>query len=153
MPGDASRENGKKGGRPVGTTGIQHATTISKAQARNALREVVIRHMDKLLRAQIAHAQGIGHLFTRDKNGKFTRIEDEQAAERLLTEGTEGEDYYIFMKDPSVPAFTDLMNRALDKPAEQEQTINITGQIDFVTVLKERHAKRLKSSEPLQLSE
>jgi hypothetical protein len=30
-----------------------------------------------------------------------------------------GEYYRIFTKDPNVHAFADLMNRALDKPAQQ----------------------------------
>jgi hypothetical protein len=30
------------------------------------------------------------------------------------------------MKDPSTAAFTDLMNRAFDKPKEQEQDITLT---------------------------
>lgn len=95
--------------------------------ARERLREVVISHMDDMLQAQIAHAKGIGHLFTRDKNGKFTKIENGLVAEKLLTEGTEGDDYYIFMKDPSVPAFTDLLNRALDKPADHVELSGADG--------------------------
>jgi hypothetical protein len=110
----------KTGGKPKGYKAPQ---TLKKEQAREALREVVMLHMNDLLRAQIAHAKGIGHLFTRDKGGKFTKIENEDAAHKLLTAGTEGEDYWIFMKDPSVQAFTDLMNRALDKPKEQEQEV------------------------------
>jgi len=64
--------------------------------------------------------------YTRDQHGKFTRIENESVAHQLLTEGTEGKDYWIFMKDPSTAAFTDLMNRAFDKPKEQEQDITLT---------------------------
>src|SRR5690606_22719834 len=118
--------------RPKGTTGIKHASTISKEQAREAVRAVVQKHMDRMLRAQIAHACGIGHLYIRDKNGKFTRIENEEQAHDLLTKGVEGQDFWIFMKDPSVQAFTDLMNRALDKPKEQEQEIKVTGELTLV---------------------
>lgn len=107
--------------------GAKYKPTITKEQARDALREVVIRHMDRMSRAQIAHACGIGHLYTRDKSGKFNKIENEAEVERLMTEGTEGEHYWIFTKDPSVQAFTDLMNRALDKPAEQ---MKVTGADD-----------------------
>ena len=32
-----------------------------------------------------------------------------------------GNFFWIYTKDPSVQAFTDLMTRALDKPAEQVQ--------------------------------
>jgi hypothetical protein len=109
-------------GKPKGT---KNASTISKEQAREALRAVVMAHMQDMLRAQIAHAKGIGHLFTRDKSGKFTKIENETQIDQLLTEGTEHEDYWIFAKDPSVQAFTDLMNRALDKPKEQQQDVAV----------------------------
>ena len=57
--------------------------------------------------------------------GKFTRVEDPDEVDRLLRAGTEGEHFWIFTKDPSVQAFTDLMNRALDKPPEQ---IQLTGE-------------------------
>jgi hypothetical protein len=107
--------------------GTKYAPTLKKEEAREALRVVVMRHMDDMLRAQIAHAKGIGHLYTRDKNGKFTKIESQAQIDKLLLEGTEDEDYWIFAKDPSVQAFTDLMNRALDKPKEQEQEVEHKG--------------------------
>jgi len=34
---------------------------------------------------------------------------------------SEGSTYWIFSKDPNVQAFTDLLNRAIDKPSEQVQ--------------------------------
>lgn len=105
---------GKRGPQP----GVKYQKTIDKALAREALRRIVLKHMDRMTRAQIASATGIGHVYTRDKHGKFNKIENEQAADELLTKGTEGQDYWIFMKDPSTAAFTDLMNRALDKPIE-----------------------------------
>ena len=111
--------------------GTKYAPTLAKEAAREALRVVVMRHMDDMLRAQIAHAKGIGHLYTRDKGGKFTKIENQAQIDRLLTEGVEDTDYWIFAKDPSVQAFTDLMNRALDKPKEQEQDVNLTAELSI----------------------
>ena len=55
--------------------GYKHAKTITKEQAREALRTVVIRELEPLVQAQLDNTQ----------------------------------------------AFTDLMNRALDKPTEQVQ--------------------------------
>lgn len=107
--------------------GTKYAPTISKEQARDAIRQVVLTHMDDMLKAQIAHAKGIGHLYTRDKSGKFNKIEHQAQIDQLLAEGSEGEDYWIFSKDPSVQAFTDLMNRAFDKPKEQEQEVKLSG--------------------------
>ena len=74
---------------------------------------------------------GIGHVCRRDKRGKYCRIEDEAQIEQLLTEGEERRDYWIFAKDPSVHAFTDLSNRALNKPAEQEQAVAPSGRIEI----------------------
>jgi hypothetical protein len=129
-------------GRPAGTL---NPGTITKEHAREALRQTVLKHMDGMLSAQIAHARGIGHLYTRDKTGKFTKIENQARIDQLLLEGTEDEDYWIFSKDPSVQAFTDLMNRALDKPKEQEQELRLTGDAEFITALqrgRQRAAKR-----------
>jgi len=76
-----------------------------------------------LIEAQIARALGIKHFFLRDETTKrWTRITDPDEIEKAMNFGEEGQNYYwIWTKDPSVQAFTDLMNRALDKPAEQFQ--------------------------------
>lgn len=123
--------------------GAKYAPTISKEQAREAVRQIVLKHMDRMVRSQVANATGIGHLFTRDKSGKFTRIEDEARAIDLLENGKEGADFFIFMKDPSVQAFTDLLNRALDKPKEQEQELRITGELEMVAPKLVAARKRL----------
>lgn len=93
--------------------------------AREFVRAQVTAALGPMLRRQIAHSMGIGHLYTRDKAGKFTKIEDEAEQDRLLAEGVEGTNYWIFTKDPSVQAFSDLLNRALDKPKEQEIEISV----------------------------
>jgi hypothetical protein len=61
------------------------------------------------------------------KTGKFERITEVAQIEAALNaeDAAEGSSYYIWTKDPSVQAFTDLMNRALDKPKEQEQEIKV----------------------------
>lgn len=117
-------------GRPKGS---KDRTTRTKEEAREAARALITKHLRPLIQRQIAHAMGIGHLYTRDKTGKFTKIEDQRRVDELLTGGKEGEDYWIFTKDPSVQAFTDLMNRALDKPKEQEQEIRVSGELEIVT--------------------
>ncbi len=73
----------------------------------------------------MAHAEGLKYLVTRDKKtGKFIRVTEAMAKARL---GANEETIEVWEKDPSVQAFTDLMNRALDKPAEQEQALAVTG--------------------------
>jgi hypothetical protein len=123
--------------------GTKYAPTISKELAREALRVVVQRHMDRMLRSQIANAIGIGHLYTRDKSGKFNKIESEAEVDRLMAEGAEGSDYWIFTKDPSVQAFTDLVNRAHDKPKEQPQEIDVRGTLEVIDRRLEDARKRV----------
>jgi uncharacterized surface protein with fasciclin (FAS1) repeats len=115
MPGDSARRNGLKGGRPKGA---KSRGTLTKEMAREYLRELVIAELEPLVQAQLAHARGIGHLYVRDKTGKFTKIENQARADELLATGKAEQDYWIFTKDPSIQAFADLLNRALDKPTE-----------------------------------
>lgn len=126
------------GGMPKGKVTRK---TLDKLMAREEARKQITASLGPILRAQIAHAIGIGHLYTRDKNGKFTKIESLSQIDQLLTHGTEGEHYWIFAKDPSTAAATDLLNRALDKPKEQEQEIKLTGSVDVVSILRKRHER------------
>lgn len=110
-------------GRPKGTV---NPSTLTKEAARDALRQIVLREMEGLTAAQIAHAKGLSYLVGRDKAGKFKKLTSDEADKALS-----GESEYtlveVWEKDPSVQAFTDLMNRALDKPKEQEQDVNLQG--------------------------
>lgn len=99
-------------GRPKGTL---NASTITKEMAREALRQIVLAEMTELVGAQIAQAKGIRYMVVRQKStGKFLRVGEQQAANLNDDE----EIIEIWEKDPSTPAFTDLMNRAIDKPIE-----------------------------------
>ena len=115
--------------------------TLAKEAAREAARQLITASMRPMIQSQIAHAIGIGHLYTRDKQGKFSRIESEDLIEQVLAQGREGKDYWIFAKDPSVQAFSDLMNRALDKPKEQPVELSVTDETARLAVLDEGRAK------------
>ncbi len=81
--------------------------------------------MDAMTAAQISQAKGIKYLVVRGKDGKFKRI-----GENALDAANEAGDVVeMWEKDPSIQAYTDLMNRALDKPAEQEQAVEHKGTI------------------------
>lgn len=128
----------KKGGFRPGSgrkVGYKTQATLNKEAAREDLRRRVINALAPMVRAHIAHATGIGHCYTRDKNGKFTRVVDPAKLDALLNEGSEGEHYFIFTKDPSAVAFKELLDRALDKPKEQAQEIHVTGEIELSTRL------------------
>lgn len=120
-------------GLKKGTKLGPNASTLSKEAARECLRQAVLKHMDMMIAAQVAHATGLKYLVTRDKKtGKFVRVTEAMARIKL---GDAEEVVEIWEKDPSVPAFTDLMNRALDKPAEQKQQIELTGDDALIAAL------------------
>lgn len=134
----------KTGGKPKG---YKAPSTLTKEQARDALRAIVLREMEDLTAAQIAHAKGLSYLVGRDKTGKFKKLTSDEAEKASAGES----DYTlveVWEKDPSVQAFTDLMNRALDKPKEQEQEIKLTGEADLMAALmagRQRAASRRKA--------
>lgn len=113
--GGARKGAGKK-------PGTKHAATYTKEQAREALRQHVLEEMRELVSAQVSNAKGLKYLVTREKGtGKFIRVTEAMAKAK---QGQTEEIIEVWEKDPSVQAFTDLMNRALDKPKEQEQAID-----------------------------
>jgi hypothetical protein len=126
MPRGGARPNS---GPAKGTKYGPNASTISKEAAREALRQVVLGHMESLVAAQVANAKGLNYLVTRNKaTGKFEKVTQERMEQLLTSEDAdELERIEVWQKDPSVQAFTDLMNRALDKPKEQEQEHAISG--------------------------
>ena len=103
---------GKRGGaRP----GAGRPSGFDKEQARLRLRALVSAHLDEMVEAQLANAKGIKFLMVREgKTGKFKRVAKE-GAEKL---NPDEEIIEVWEKDPSVQAFTDLLNRTIDKPAE-----------------------------------
>lgn len=142
MAGDASRRNGLKGGKPKGH---RSKATLDKIAARELVRQTVTAALVPLLEAQIANAQGIKYLIARNKtSGKFIRVGE--AAARVL-QGSEEEIIEVWEKDPSVQAFTDLMNRCIDKPQEQEQKFSLVLDAELRARLadgRQRNAARKK---------
>lgn len=135
-----------RGGKRVGAgakRGSRWPATLEKALVREETRKYIQQHIPAMLRSQIAHAIGIGHLFTRDKHGKFTRIEDEAQIERLLSEGVQDTDYWIFAKDPSVQAFGELLDRALDQ-APKPMDVKLSGEVSVVDRLQEARKRLAK---------
>lgn len=111
--------------------GYKQRKTLDKLAAREFVRQKVTEALEGLLEAQIANSKGLKYLVVRNaKTGKFERVTQAQM-EALLEPGNEEalERVEVWEKDPSVQAFTDLLNRALDKPAEQEQAIAVSGTI------------------------
>jgi hypothetical protein len=102
-------------------TKTKWASTLAKDLQKEEAREIARQHITKtlipLLDAAIDHALGIKHFFKRNPTtGQWERLTDpDQISEALVKD----EGFWIYTKDPSVQAFTDLLNRALGKPAAQ----------------------------------
>jgi hypothetical protein len=120
-----------KRGRPKGS---RNKATIRAAFDKELLREELrLRVREELLPmldAQIANAKGIKYLVVREgKTGKFLRVTESMAKAKL---GKGEEIVEVWEKDPSTPAWTDLMNRAIDKPAEHvDLTATHTGGLEI----------------------
>jgi hypothetical protein len=121
--------------------GAKYAKTLTKEAARDALRQIVLAEMRDLVGAQLANAKGLSYLVGRDKAGKFTRLTGKEA-EKALAGSSDYVVIEVWEKDPSIAAFTDLMNRSLDKPREQEQVIEVRGTLEVVAARLETARKR-----------
>jgi len=128
-----ARGGSRKGaGRPKG------AQTLEKEALRELVRQRVAKELGPMVDAQIANAKGIKYLVVREKaTGKFKRVAENAAASL----DPEEEIIEVWEKDPSVQAFTDLLNRTIDKPAEQLQEIKLSGEVNLVSRL---HAARTR---------
>jgi hypothetical protein len=137
------------GGKPKGT---KWPSTLAKAEAREKARQFITERMGEFLEAMADNVVGIKHLMMRDpKTGKFERItgDAKQIDKALKTKNA----FWIYTKDPNVAAFTDLLNRAIDKPAEHiqvagEGSITIRWQTDDEPKLLESKVIEIEANEP-----
>lgn len=133
----APKGHPKWGGKPKGH---KSQATLSKEAIRARVQALVSAALDPMTEAQISQAQGIKYLVTREKKtGKFIRVGEAMAKAK---QGDTEETIEVWEKDPSTPAFTDLMNRAADKPKEQAQEVILSGTLTIATRLQEAR-KRL----------
>lgn len=127
----------KTGGRQKGTP---NKFTLEKALLREQVRAHILPHVSQLLDAQLANSSGLKYLVTRDKKtGKFLRVGSAQAS------NPSEETIEVWEKDPSVQAFTDLMNRLIDKPAEQEQVVTFKADAELIAALQQGRQRVLKA--------
>lgn len=127
--------------------GVKWPSTLAKEEAREKFRKIVTAATPRMLEAQIAHAEGIKYLVARHvKTGKFAKLTEELALAIENGENRDFESIEVWTKDPSVQAFTDLMNRALDKPKEQDQTVHVNHSLDE-RILAILHAGRKRLTE------
>ena len=116
----------KRGGTRPGAgkpKGHRAQSTLDKIAAREFVRQRVTAQLGPLVDAHLANALGISYLVVREKKtGKFLRVTQAMAGAKLK----KGEELIeVWEKDPSVHAFTYLLDRALDRPQEQEIPIKV----------------------------
>src|SRR5215475_14705552 len=125
------------GYRPGGGSklGQLWSSTLEKREARDLVRKFVTQNLGELLQAQLHNAMGLSHLMLRDeKTGQFTRVTGD--AEQVDEACKHKNAIWIYTKDPNVQAFSDLLNRALDKPGEHVEISGADGgpiQIQWLT--------------------
>src|SRR5262245_6313083 len=136
-------KKGNNGGARPGAgkpRGVKWPSTLRKEEARELVRQYVTERLPQFLDAMSDNITGIKHLMLRDpKTGQFTRVTGD--AKQIDKAVKSKNAVWIYTKDPNVQAFTDLMNRALDRPAEHleiagEGSITIRWQRDEPATLE-----------------
>lgn len=106
----------------------------TKQQMRDVYRTYWLTRMMPLLEAQEARALGLTHFMLRDpETGEWRRLDDPDDITRALNDprAEQGSTYRIHTKDPDGKDITDVLNRIIDKPAEQEQAVNLDAKVEF----------------------
>jgi hypothetical protein len=129
---------------PILHTRNKHPTTPGSPPSAAKVTERLPQFLD----AMSDNITGIRHLMMRDpKTGKFERITgDAKQIDKALKSKNA---CWIYTKDPNIAAFTDLLNRAIDKPAEH---IQVAGE-GSITIRWQTDDGEKESGEVLELSE
>jgi len=136
-----------KSNRPQGggaAPGAKYAKTLEKEAMREEYRRMAAPHIERILRAQVDSAVGINHFLLRDpKTGRFERITDPDQILAALNapEDDAASRYMIYARDPNQQAASDVLNRLMDKPKEQEQEIRVSGDADLLARLMRGRAR------------
>lgn len=131
MAGEASRENGKQGGRPPGK---QNKTTLERAAVKRKLDQRIMRVTDQLFEAQFTLARGATFLWRidteTDEKGRTTRskpvrVTDPEEIEQYLEGEVNGEPvdedsyYYISTERPDNKAIDSMIDRVHGKSTQK----------------------------------
>lgn len=123
MPRGGKRPN------PGPKKGAKYKGSLEKTALRHEYVRVQAAKFLEVMEAQHALATGVNVVGYRDKSGRFKLIE---SPEELAAAQTVGEVIRVYTRQPNAQAQTDLLNRLLDKPAEQEQLVRVTGEVELV---------------------
>lgn len=117
---NASRENGKKGGRPKGS---KSSGTLAKEAAREYYRQRLNAEIDAIADAHISRCKGVRYFVTRNKTGKYEIVTDpDKVASALNAEDDMTGEFYT--EKPDIAAIREALDRTMDRSKEQEQDVN-----------------------------
>ena len=134
----ANGHGGKRAGQIPRKKGDKWKSTLAKEAARELVRQEVTKHMGAMIEGQVRAASGLTHLMLRNEDGTWSKAPADMTEDQMLSVlNGDASRYYLATKDPSTPAFTDLMNRALDKPKEQAQDVNLNVSGDLAAAIAE----------------
>lgn len=121
---------GAGGGRP------KAGHTLQSEAMRATLIELVHKRIKPIVNGQIASAEGLQVMMTKDAENKWTQVINPDEVERLLNSDCKDENYYqIWTKNPETNAAKYLLDQAVGKPKETIDA-NITGSLSLVQALK-----------------
>lgn len=133
---EASRENGKLGGRPPGP----HPNTIKKAEIRALILARYEQRVQEMVDAQIDHAMGVSYMVLRQPDGTFARATDVKQIDAACAVGATA--FKIFTQAPNPQAFVAVSDRAIDRPTEHHEHTGPEGGPIEVAVVTRLHEAR-----------
>lgn len=125
MAGSASRQNGRKGGRPKGA---KSQATIEREAVLAEYRKRVCQQAQRLLDAELSVAFGCSYLYRKPKEGKkgeprkVELVTDEVTIRRYLDgdlDHDEHDFYFITTDKPDSLTIRNVMDRTFDRPAQR----------------------------------
>ena len=166
MPGNISRQNGKKGGRPKGK---KNEATLEREAVKKTFDQRILRMTDSLINAQAVLAVGQTFLYRIDKewiktgtnkkggdngywrNKKPVQVTDQWEIEDYLVRmadkaNGDAEDtsdpsaayYFMTAKEPNNMAIDSMHNRVHGKPKEAVELSNPDGNLKTIIIQKSR---------------
>lgn len=139
-----TKDGKKTGGKPKG---YKAPATLAKEAAREAVRVRVTQRLIPLVDAQIDSAIGIKHFFLRGEDGQWRRIKSASQIEQALNhpDADSGKTFWIYTKDPNSQAAREMLDRAIDRPKEQEQVIKLDNVNELVAELQQARMRAARA--------
>src|SRR5262245_46512589 len=134
MGGEASRINGRLGGKP------KHRSTIEREELLRQFRARVAAEFPQLTDALFTAARGVTHLMAKDRDGTWTEVTDPHQMLRVLNSGEQF--YKLSARNPEIRALKEIFDRTFGLP-KQELDVHVSGDLELIARLTKAR-KRVK---------